>query len=210
MIRISLPLALGLLPLLWLTGCDSDSSTQFQQQYAGQYNGALIKEGEAAQLRLAINEQGVTLTQLDAREQVSALSGEIKAGGVSFGDGSRCTPQSSGFLCTLSGQAVSLSQDEASTQVELAALAGDYQLVHDDELGSLTLAADGQLTALLGSCSIQGQLSLQGTQIRVQVSSDSCGQGGAVGTLQASSLPHTLDTLEVWIPDSSLAGFWLR
>jgi len=209
---------LRLLPILWLTACNSDSAPstsqtaeqQFLRQHAGQYSGALVRDGQAQQLRLAIHDLGAELTHLDERDHIETVKGAVDDSGLTFDADSHCTVQASGFSCALAGQTVTLEPLTSESAPDLATLAGDYHLVHGDDIGTLKLDSSGVITAKLQDCEVQATLSTQDTQLVLQVTGSSCDSSKSVGIVIPGTLTRSNDSLEVWIPDSSLSGFWLR
>lgn len=212
LIQIGIPL---LLPaLILLQGCDSETTAQkqarFLQTHVGQYSGAAVINGQARQWRLGIHGLGAVLTRLDDRDSVSVQDGTPSNNQLTFGSSTVCVPQGDDFACTLDNTAVTLSKLDNQTIPDLASLAGDYQWVHEQATGTLTLDSNGHLSATLPACSLQGTLSIEADQLRLQVTHSNCGSSGQIGVVQASTLNHSDDALEVWIPDSPLAGIWLR
>ena len=187
-------------------------SNSYLQDHAGLYQSAYVADNQAMLARLVVNEAGAVLVTTDALEQSSsvnaALSDDISQS--DFASTAQCSDNSGAFDCTIAGQSVTLNKITEAANVNLNALAGEYQLLSDNELTSIQVADSGEFSASVNGCELTGQLSIEPDAIVLKQLKDSCGEPVALGVAFNGTENSAPESLEVYVSNSALAGDWIK
>ncbi|QYJ79141.1 hypothetical protein [Shewanella acanthi] len=209
---------LSWLPIIALTGCGDDNhseptvETPSHSITAGHYQAvSLTDEGMPILWQANLVDSAlITLQSLDERDTKMqwAASFDNTTGQIEFDSKHQCQQDESSLTCTLNGQSISFSAVEAST-VDIATLAGNYQVLVDGDVAEVTINQDGSFSGEWLDCQFSGQFSQQGIT-SVDVSQSDCKNLTAQGVVTTASLYNADDTLVVTLPESLLSGIWFK
>ncbi|MCH1931520.1 hypothetical protein L9G16_15145 [Shewanella sp. A25] len=209
---------LSWLPIIALTGCGDDNhsepsvETPGYSMTAGHYQAVSLTDEGTPILWQAnlVDSSLITLQSLDAREAKTQWSASFDSttGKMEFDNEHQCVQDDSGLSCTLNGQNISFSALELST-VDIAALAGHYQVLVDGDVAEVTINQDASLSGEWLDCQFSGQLTPQNIT-SVNITDSDCKNLTAQGVVTTASLYNADDTLVVTLPESLLSGIWFK
>lgn len=212
--------ALVCLIVLMLAACNGSSRDSGETSIgamAGSYQGVFLDDNGDPQYAMAVlvDPKRLTLAILDEEDHPQTVQGtyEAKTEKVSFSDVANCQLQDSSLACDMDGQSVLLrGLDPEPLGYPVADLAGRYNLLLDEQVVPLTVEAKGRFSVKSDRCGLAGQLEpvLGGSMLSVRVTETSCGDALAFGFVETETLYGQRDALVAYLPDSSLAGHWIR
>ena len=216
--------------LILLSGCNSDDGTptvevpivdasaEYLAANAGQYQMAYEAAGVAKLARLTVSTLGATWVDTSDIEVSVAVAGDYVQDddALVFTDGSICQKHADGFACDLDGVSVKLGA-VADESVSIESLAGQYQVLVDNELIDIMVASQGRFSLDTRGCALEGKLTAlsEATEanhsaLTIELTQDTCQQGLASGVAFTQVVDLDPSTLEVYLPSSSLSGDWVK
>lgn len=205
--------------LTLIGACSSDSPSNaerfqnFAKDKSGLYQVALEQDGKAKLIQLSIHSLSAILILTDDRDdtQLVASTYDDSSKTLKFSNTADCNAAGTAFECMFDGQKLVLEKQEViDSNPAIAELAGNYTVASNDQLGTITLSSDGKFTANFSSCEISGGLSLESSVMGINETSNSCVGNPSSGIVRLDTLYAENDTLEALLPNSPLAGFWLK
>jgi hypothetical protein len=157
-----------------------------------------------------------SLQSWDSRDQLRQYKGRYdkSKGLISFDDGTICRRENEQLSCDINDSSVVISP-VTPEEISLASLQGDYQLLDSQQQRwSATIEANGEITASMDDCTVSGHIKLSSisepASLAITLAASDCAAAQGQGIVISDSVNTENDTLQVYVADSVLSGFWFK